>query len=123
MTNLGASRGHGRVSRLRPTGVWLYVGLACLLLLGAAGLRYLDDQGRYYIGLALLVAVALVALYKAYRVWEEIHDVEEPDSPADLLQSFSQAHAAGELDDDEFDRVRRRLESDAASADPSASAQ
>ena len=42
-------------------------------------------------------------------MWEEIHDVEEPDSPTDLLESFEEAHAAGELDDEEFERVRRRL--------------
>jgi hypothetical protein len=35
--------------------------------------------------------------------------VEEPDSPGDLLASFEQAHAAGELDDEEFERVRARL--------------
>jgi hypothetical protein len=118
----GASGGRARVSRLRPTGAWLYVGLACLVLLGAAGLRYLDDQGRYYVGLALLVAIGLVALYRAYRVWEEIHDVEDPDSPADLLEAFSQAHAAGELDDEEFDRVRQRLDRDGGGADASAPA-
>ena len=44
-------------------------------------------------------------------MWEEIHDVEEPDSPDDLLETFEEAHAAGELDDEEFARVRRRLAS------------
>ena len=34
-----------------------------------------------YIGLALLAVLLVVALVKAYRIWEEIHDVEEPDSP------------------------------------------
>ncbi len=63
-----------------------------------------------YIGLALLAVLLVVALIKAYRVWEEIHDVEEPDSPADLLAAFKQAHAAGELDDEELERVRERLE-------------
>jgi len=63
-----------------------------------------------YIGLALLAVLLVVALVKAYRVWEELHDVEEPDSPVDLLASFEQAHAAGELDDEELERVRERLE-------------
>ncbi|MFI5461452.1 MAG: hypothetical protein ACHRXM_39125 [Isosphaerales bacterium] len=62
-----------------------------------------------YIGLALLAVLLVVALVKAYRVWGEIHDVEEPDSPGDLLASFERAHAAGELDDEEFERVRDRL--------------
>jgi hypothetical protein len=64
----------------------------------------------YYLGLALLVIVMVAALIAAYRVWEEIHDVEEPDSPADLLASFEQARAVGDLDEQEFDRVRRCLE-------------
>ena len=42
-------------------------------------------------------------------VWGEIHDVEEPDSPTDLLASFQQAHAQGELDDAEFARVTEKL--------------
>jgi uncharacterized membrane protein len=74
----------------------------------------------YYVGLGLLVVLLVVALIKAYRVWEEIHDVEEPDSPADLLESFEEAHAAGELDDEEFERVRRRLAEPARSVEKSA---
>jgi uncharacterized membrane protein len=64
---------------------------------------------RYYVGLAVLVVLMLVALIQAYRMWEEIHEVEEPDTPDDLLETFEEAHAAGELDDEEFERVRRRL--------------
>ena len=48
-------------------------------------------------------------LIAAYRTWEEISDVEEPDSPADLLESFEQAHQEGELDQQELDRVRTLL--------------
>ncbi len=62
-----------------------------------------------YIGLALLAVLLVALLVKAYRVWGEIHDVEEPVSPGDLLASFERAHAAGELDDEEFERVRERL--------------
>jgi hypothetical protein len=45
------------------------------------------------------------------QVWGEIHDVEEPDSPGDLLASFQQAHADGELDDAELARLREQLSS------------
>lgn len=51
----------------------------------------------------------VVALVKAYQMWEELHDVEEPDSPTDLLESFEEARATGDLDDEEFERIRRRL--------------
>ena len=59
--------------------------------------------------------VLVVALVASYRVWEEIHDVEEPDSPDDLLESFEQAHAAGVLNDQEFDRVRQQFQGDSTS--------
>jgi hypothetical protein len=68
-----------------------------------------DTGTSYYIGLAVLVAIIIIVLVAAYRTWEEIHDVEEPDSPADLLESFEQAHHEGELDEQELDRVRSLL--------------
>jgi len=77
---------------------------------GIPGLMALIPTGpAYYVGLALLTILVIVLLVHAYRVWEEIHDVEESDSPSDLLESFEQAHAAGELDDQELERVRRLL--------------
>ena len=74
-----------------------------------------------YIPLALLTVVLAALLFKAVRVWSEIHDVEEPDSPKDLLASFEQAHAEGELDDAELARVRAQLGGNARSAPPTAS--
>jgi uncharacterized membrane protein len=73
---------------------------------------------RYYVGLAILVVLMFFALIQAYRMWEEIHEVEEPDSSDDLLETFEEAHAAGELDDEEFERVRRRLSGLASEGDP-----
>jgi hypothetical protein len=87
-----------------------YLALAALLVLAAWSVRSLDDSRRYYVGLVLLVLAMVVALVKAYDVWEEIHDEEEPDSPADLLGAFEKAHAAGVLDDEELERVRDRLQ-------------
>jgi hypothetical protein len=64
----------------------------------------------YYVGL-LLLSIAVIALsIHAYRVWQEIHEEVEPDSPSDLIDSFEQAHAEGELDDQELERVRRLLQ-------------
>jgi uncharacterized membrane protein len=75
------------------------------------------STSNYYLGLAILLALLFIALVQAYRMWVEIHDVEEPDSPTDLLETFEEAHAAGELDDEEFERVRRRLASPPSSED------
>jgi hypothetical protein len=63
----------------------------------------------YWLGVALLVVVLLLVLAKVREVWWEIHDVEEPDSPDDRLRAFQIAHAAGELDDAEFERVQKQL--------------
>jgi hypothetical protein len=75
-----------------------------------------------YIGLAVLAALLVFVLIKAYGVWQEIHDVEVPDSPQDLLASFEQAHAAGELDEAELERVRARLRRSATFEGPASAA-
>lgn len=63
----------------------------------------------YYLGLALLTILVVVLLVYAYRVWEEIHEDIESDTPGDLLDTFEEAHAAGELDQEELSRVRQLL--------------
>ena len=79
------------------------------LFAAASAERFQVSTTHYVIGLVILVVLMLVAMVQAYRMWEDIHDVEEPDSPADLLAAFEEAHAEGELDDEEFERVRRQL--------------
>jgi hypothetical protein len=90
------------------------------LAVWSAAARTLRSNQPTYIGLGLLAALLVFVLIRAYRVWEEIHDVEEPDSPDDLLASFERAHVAGELDDDELARVRARLGRSSTFAGPSA---
>jgi hypothetical protein len=63
----------------------------------------------YWLGVGALVVLLVLAFVKARQVWWEIHDVEEPDSPDDRLVAFQIAHAAGELDDEEFERVQKQL--------------
>jgi hypothetical protein len=82
---------------------------APLRLAGLWAAARVDTGPYYYVGLAVIVAIVVGALIAAYRTWEEIHDVEEPDSPAELLEAFRQAHAEGELDDQELDRVQTLL--------------
>jgi hypothetical protein len=62
-----------------------------------------------YLGIAVLAVLLALCLIKAYGLWQEMHDVEEPASPGELLQSFERAYYAGEMDADEFERVRSRL--------------
>jgi hypothetical protein len=62
-----------------------------------------------YIPLALFVIVLTALLIKAVRVWQEIHDIEEPATPSELLASLEEAHAAGELSTAEIARVRDQL--------------
>jgi hypothetical protein len=76
-----------------------------------AGFPSTESLLTKYVPLGLLTVLLVALLINAVRVWGEIHDVEEPDSPSDLLASFEQAHAKGELDDAEFARVREQLRS------------
>lgn len=62
-----------------------------------------------YVQFTVLAVVMIIVFTYAYRVWEEVHDVEDPDSPSDLLDSFEQAHAEGELDAQELNRLRKLL--------------
>jgi len=57
----------------------------------------------------LMLVALVVAIVMAYRLWSEIKEDDEPASPLDLLSEFEEARAAGELDDEEFQRVRASL--------------
>lgn len=68
------------------------------------------DTGRfYYIGLAVVALVLVVAVIWFYRVWSEIREEEEPDSPEEILESLREAYEAGELDEGELRRVEELL--------------
>jgi uncharacterized membrane protein len=62
--------------------------------------------------LVLFAVLLALLIIKMYRERQDILDVEDPDSPEDLLRSFELAHRAGELDDDEFERVKQQLARD-----------
>ena len=68
-----------------------------------------DTGAIYYLGLAVVVVILVGTLIGFCRTWMEIHEEEEPDSPQDLLESFREAHAAGQIDDRELERVRGLL--------------
>ena len=63
----------------------------------------------YYLGLAALVAAMIWAGVVAYSSWIEAHEELDPASPAELLDAFERARAQGELDEEEFARVRSRI--------------
>jgi hypothetical protein len=63
----------------------------------------------YNVGLAVVVVSAAIMALIAYRAWAEAHEDLDPVSNQDLLASFEQARADGELDEEEYDRVRKRI--------------
>src|SRR5580692_7657119 len=69
----------------------------------------IDSFAGRYGPLALFALLLAVLLAKAVRTWHEIHEVEEPATPDELLASLEDAHVAGELDDDEIAKVRQQL--------------
>lgn len=64
----------------------------------------------YYVGLAALVVALIWAGVLAYRSWEEAHEELDPATKEELLDAFQQARMEGELDDEEFAKIRRRIE-------------
>jgi hypothetical protein len=64
----------------------------------------------YNLGLAVVLIALAVGGILAYRAWSGVHEDEETASTEELWQAFEQARAAGELDDEEYARVRQRFE-------------
>lgn len=78
----------------------------------------------YNLGLIVVIVGMLVMIVVAHRAWTEAHEDVEPVSASELLASFEQAREDGELDDEEYQRVRDRLrrgEADAGSKSQSKS--
>ncbi|MHC5538615.1 hypothetical protein ACYOEI_10365 [Singulisphaera rosea] len=64
--------------------------------------------GAYLPAVLLLVAV-IVAVVMAYRMWDEMREDYSPATDLEVLSEIEQAHAAGEMDEAEFRRVREIL--------------
>jgi hypothetical protein len=61
------------------------------------------------LGGVILVIALIVAIVIGWWNWQEAHEEEATDSPEDLLASFEEAHEAGDIDDDELNRLRAKL--------------
>ena len=81
-------------------------------------LAALSTAAWYNMGLVVVLVVLAIAGVMAYRVWREVNEEIEPATPEELLASFAQARAEGELDDEEYDRVRRQIEKTASRPAP-----
>lgn len=64
----------------------------------------------YYLGLAALVAAMIWGGIVAYRSWEEATEDLDPASRDEILEALRQAKLEGELDEQEFERVRRLVD-------------
>ena len=70
----------------------------------------LSERSLYNIGLVLVVLSLVVTSILAYRVWGEMHEDIEPATSDELLAPFDGARAAGEIDDEEYERLRQRIQ-------------
>ncbi len=70
----------------------------------------LSEAARYNIGLAIIVVAMLVLGVWIYREYREVHDDAAPASPEELLAAFDEARSRGELDEEEYQRVRRQFD-------------
>lgn len=77
-------------------------------------LAALSSAAWYNIGLVVVLLALAIAIVVAYRVWSEVNEEIEPATPEELLASFERARAEGELDEEEYDRVRRNIEKTAS---------
>ncbi|HMF37932.1 MAG TPA: hypothetical protein VKF17_14900, partial [Isosphaeraceae bacterium] len=84
--------------------------MSVFVLEGAVLLVALSPAAWYNIGLAVVLVALAIAGVIAYRVWHEVNEEIEPATPEELLACFEQARSEGELDDDEYARVRREIE-------------
>lgn len=70
----------------------------------------LSPAAWYNLGLVVVLLALAIAAVLAYRVWHEVNEEIEPATPEELLASFDQARSDGELDEEEYVRVRHELE-------------
>jgi uncharacterized membrane protein len=73
-------------------------------------LAVISARAWYNIGLAVVLLSLAVAFYWAYQMWSEVNEEVDPATAEELMFSFDQARAAGELDDEEYAKVRKRIE-------------
>jgi hypothetical protein len=65
---------------------------------------------KTYFPLVVLAILLLVGIRVLARLMEEAEEEDDdPETPEDMLAEFEQAHAAGELNDEEYQRVRALL--------------
>ena len=81
---------------------------------GSVLLAALSPAAWYNIGLVVVLVALAIAGVMAYHVWHEVNEEIEPATPEELLASFERARSEGELDDEEYARVRREIEKTAA---------
>jgi hypothetical protein len=73
-------------------------------------LAAISARAWYNIGLAVVLLSMAVAFYWAYQMWTEVNEEVDPATAEELMASFDQARAAGELEDEEYAKVRKRIE-------------
>jgi len=57
----------------------------------------------------LMIVALLVGLWKARNLWEEINEDEDPATDSERLRELEAAHAEGEIDTEELQRIRQLL--------------
>jgi uncharacterized membrane protein len=70
----------------------------------------LSPETWYNLGLAVVLVALVMASILGYRVWQETHEDVEPVTSEELLASFEEARSKGELNEEEYARVRDRIE-------------
>jgi hypothetical protein len=70
----------------------------------------ISARAWYNIGLVVVLLVLVLACYWAYQMWLEMNEEVDPATTEELMASFDRARIAGELDEEEYAKVRKRIE-------------
>jgi len=57
----------------------------------------------------LMIVALLIGLWKARNLWDEINEDEDPATASERLRELEAAHAEGEIDTEELQRIRQLL--------------
>src|SRR4051812_42997951 len=72
-------------------------------------LAAISPAAWYNIGLATILVVGTIVFVWAYRVWSEVNEKDDPATTEELMDALEEARAAGELNEEEYARVRERV--------------
>jgi uncharacterized membrane protein len=93
--------------------MWINTGLTFMkqVMHSVLGLvSALSPEAWYNLGLVVVILALVVSSILGYRAWQEAHEDTAPATSEELMASFEEARARGEIDEEEYAKIRERIE-------------